>query len=233
MKKNRFAISTALIVTLMGCSRDYIDVFPEERYIQFTTSVTDTIPVSFFFYPNQDQIQYPLPVQLVGQMLEENFQFRIAVDEEASTARSEHYALPEQFLFSAGMTIDTVYLTVNKTPEMDESTFQLALQIVATNEALPGQSAFTRKVLRLNNMTSRPAWWDSTMENQLLGAYTDRKFQLFIEVTGVSDLSLYDSYQQREFMLQFKYYLIAMRDAGTPVLEADGTDMLSTIRIIG
>lgn len=217
----------------MGCSKHGIDVFPEEKYVQFTTSVADTTLVSFFFYPNQDHIQYPMPVQLIGRASEQDLTFHIEVDAAATTARSEHYTLPEQFTFRSGHTMDTIYLTVNKTPEMDTETFQLALQIVPTDEVFPGQTTFVRKILRLNNMTSRPAWWDSTMESQLLGAYTDRKFQLFIEVTGVNDLSIYEPAEQRDFMLQFKYYLIGKRDAGEAELEADGTDMLSTVRIIG
>lgn len=232
---NRFisAILIGTLMTLMGCTKDGIDEFPDERYVQFTTNLADTVSVSFFFYPNQDQIQYPVPMQLIGRVSEQDLTFQIAVDEAATTAQGQHYALPEQFVFRAGLMADTIYLTVNKTPEMDTETFQLALQIVPTDETLPGQSTFTRKILRLNNMTSRPTWWDSNMESQLLGAYTDRKFQLFIEVTGVNDLSIYDSSEQRDFMLQFKYYLIEKRDADEAILEEDGTDMLSTVRIIG
>lgn len=233
MNSRYFLIFLCCMALLAACNKDEIQTFGEQRYAQFTTPVADTAEVSFFFHPGQDIIQYALPVELIGRVSSHDVPYHIRVVDSVTTATGNHYSLPGSFQFDAGQTADTVYLTIHKTPEMESQAFLLVLEIAPTEEVLPGEKHFTRRALRLSDMTSRPTWWDANMVNLYLGVYTDRKYQTFIEVTGVADLSQFDSNEQRDLMLQFKYYLIDRKDAGDPVLEEDGTDMLSTVRIIG
>lgn len=116
---------------------------------------------------------------------------------------------------------------------MATKSFLLVLNIVEGGDIFPGQISNIRKVISMNDMVSKPSWWDAVMERSYLGVYTELKYRKFMEVTGVGNLGLYDKNHQRVYMLQFKYYLMDQKAAGTPVLEADGTDMLSTIPLIG
>lgn len=216
-----------------GCKKEEIQVYDAANYVQFASSYQDTINMSFFFYPNQDHVDLPVPVRLIGKMPENGLSFKLAVDQASSTALSTYYAMPETFLFRTGQPLDTAYITVNKTPEMTDKEFILAVDVVAFENVLPGQTEYTRRILRISNMVRKPAWWDTNMNTLYLGVYSEAKYRKFMEVTGVGDLPAYETYEQRNFMLQFKYYLIQMRDEGTPVLEADGSDMLSTIPLIG
>ncbi len=85
----------------------------------------------------------------------------------------------------------------------------------------------------ISNKVAKPAWWIGNVETLYLGKYTEKKFRTFMAVTGVGDITPYTDFEKRDLYLQFKHYLIAMKDAGTPVLEDDGTDMLSTVPLIG
>lgn len=233
MRLQRLFRFIGTLIAFAACTQDEIPVFQGNHYIQFTTAANDTASVSFFFHPDQERIEFPIPVKLTGRTPITDLPFRIVVDDSATTATAVHYTLPDNPRIRAGRVADTVYLTIHKAPEMDAATFRLALQIAPAEHASPGQWPYTRKVLLLSNLVSRPAWWDAVMESNYLGTFTERKFRTFIKATGISDLEPYDPGVQRDYMLQFKYYLIDMADAGTPVLEDDGKDMLSTVPLIG
>jgi len=216
-----------------SCKKREIPLYNGENYIQFTAAVQDTVNMSFFFYPNQDHVDLPIPVRLVGKMPSEALAFKIAADLTTTTALKNYYSLPDRFFFKAGKPLDTAYIRINKTPEMANKEFLLALDLVASETVLPGQTAYSRRVLKISDMVRKPVWWTTSIDTYALGVYSEAKYRKFMEVTGIGDLSVYSSFEQRDYMLQFKYYLIKMRDAGMPVLEADGRDMLSTVPLIG
>lgn len=218
---------------LANCKKEEIAVYDTGHYVQFTNSNLDTISLSFFFYPNQDQVKVALPVKLVGLMPTEDLHYKIGVSGEGTTAMPAHYTLADEFVFRKGLAMDTAYVLINKRPDLATQTFTLALQIAADGDVLPGQTNYTRRIFRINDMISRPNWWNATVESTYLGRYTEKKFRTFMAVVGVGDITPYSSFEQRDLYLQFKYYLIRMKEAGTPVLEDDGTDMLSTVPLIG
>ena len=229
-------ILTALLLSscfFYGCKKKDIPLYEGGNYVQFTAGLQDTLNMSFFFYPNKDVVDLPVPLRLVGKMSAEAIPFKIVADGAGSTALPNHYSLPESFFFKAGRPLDTAYIRINKTPEMANKEFVLVLKLEATENSMPGQTGYTRRVLKISDMVRKPLWWTTTIDTYSLGIYSEAKYRKFMEVTGIGDLSVYSTFEQRDYMLQFKYYLIKMRDAGTPVLEADGSDMLSTVPLIG
>jgi hypothetical protein len=61
-----------------------------------------------------------------------------------------------------------------------------------------------------------------------LGAYSDKKYTLFLEVVGV-DLTGANDNLLRHYSLLFKKYLNDQKAKGTPVLEEDGTEMVVAV----
>lgn len=78
----------------------------------------------------------------------------------------------------------------------------------------PGQNIYTRKVVRFSSLISQPLWWDDVVTESLLGKYTETKFRLFMEVTGVGDLTELSESERWSLARQFKYYLIKKKMRG-------------------
>ncbi len=233
--QNIFRTSLILLTAVLylsSCKKDGIDTYQAGRYIQFDQSYQDTIALSFFLYPNENEFQVPLPVELIGKITAQDLAYTIKADS-ATTATSSVYSLPASFSLGQGKPIDTAWIKVIKQPELQGKEVLLVLDITGSSDLKPGKTDNIRRVIRISDKISKPTWWDATMEAYYLGKYSDKKFSTFIQVVGTGDLSIYSAEQQRGLMLEFKYYLIKMRDAGTPVLEDDGTDMLSSIPLIG
>jgi hypothetical protein len=233
LMKRSFILYSFLLIAFFSCKKEEMPVYSAGHYIQFTQALTDTTNFSFFFHPGKDEVTVAMPLRLVGAMPEAPLRYELKVDAKATTAQSQHYSLPAGFEFRKGLAIDTAYLVIKKTPELATTTFLLAIEIAAAGDVLPGQTAYARRIFRINDMVTKPSWWDSNMDRFYLGEYTERKFRKFMEFTGVGDLSQKTDTEKTELIKRFKYYLIQMKDAGTPVLEDDGSDMLSTIPIAG
>lgn len=233
MKKENILFIMGLLLAFTACKKEKMTVYSSPQFIQFANRIEDTIILSFFFYPNQDQVTVALPVKLTGFMPAEDLKYEIGTDATLTSASAQHYSLASEYVYRKGRTSDTARLVIKKAPDLNSKSFYLVVQMKGGSTVFPGQIEYQKRVIKINNIISRPSWWNTAMVTTYLGAYTDRKYSKFIEVVNVGDLSLFTVSEQRELMLQFKYYLIEMRDAGTPVLEEDGKDMLSTIPLIG
>lgn len=233
LMKRSYILFSFLLTALYSCKKEEMQVYNAAHYVQFTQSLADTTNFSFFFHPGKSEVTVAMPVRLIGKMPEGNLKYELQVDAKVTTAEAKHYSLPATFDFRQGLATDTAFITIKKTPELTTRTVVLAIGIGATGDVQPGQTSYVRKIFRINDMVTKPSWWDSNMDRFYLGDYTERKFRKFMEFTGVGDLGDKSNSEKTELIKRFKYYLIQMKDAGTPVLEDDGSDMLSTIPIAG
>lgn len=225
-------IGLATLLTA-SCKREEVQLYSGEQYVQFIGSVQDTIVFSFFFYPGQSEVQVPLPVKLVGFMPDKDLEYTIAVHQEGTTAAAEHFTIPSSFTFRKGLLRDTAYITVKNRPNLATNEVRLAFYIKDGTELQAGQSEYAYRVIKLSDRVSKPVWWDANMDRFYLGNYSELKFRKFMEVTGVGDLTTYSDPERRVLMLRFKYYLIEMKENGTPLLLEDGSDMLASVPLIG
>lgn len=233
MKKcNSIFIITLALFTL-GCKKEDIITYNDVHYVQFTRNITDTLDFSFFFYPGKDEVLVALPVKLIGRMPAADLSYQIAVVQEDSNAPDNIYTLPNTFTFRKGLAQDTAYITFRNAVELRSQKYKLSLQIQNTSEVKAGQTNYARYAFRISDMVTKPTWWNAEMDRFYLGVYGEKKFRAFMEVTGIGDLSVMDFNEARIYMIQFKHYLIEMKGKGTPLLMEDGTDMLSTIPLVG
>src|SRR5690606_18110983 len=110
---------------------------------------------------------------------------------------------------------------------------KLAFFIKNTDKVKSGQHEYSYHVIKFSDKVAKPVWWDANMDRLYLGIYSETKYRKFMEVTGVGDITTYSDSERRIIMLKFKYYLIEMKDKGTPVLLDDGSDMLASVPLIG
>lgn len=69
------------------------------------------------------------------------------------------------------------------------------------------------------------------MTGSYLGDYSDKKYTLFIQETGVADLDPNNADELRYYTIIFKNYLLREKDNNRTVREEDGTEM--TVNLIG
>lgn len=221
------------IYLLMSCNKESITMYQDNvSYVQFAESYLDSVNVSFFLYPTENVYKLPLALKLAGTPLQEDTEFTIAILDE-STASPEHYNLPDKIEFRANCATDTLVLNLNKVDGLDKEPVRLVLEIQGKGNLRAGQTIYTRKIIWLSNAIAQPSWWDQSFSRSFLGVYTDKKFSEFIRITKTGDLDGMEPDRIRALCLKFKAELVRLRNAGTPILEADGTDMLSTIPLLG
>ncbi|TCC94685.1 DUF4843 domain-containing protein [Pedobacter hiemivivus] len=225
--------AVACLIGITSCKRNEIQPYNGDRYLQFVDKYTDTIPVSFFLYPNKNEFQIKLPVKMVGIKTTENLSFSINVDAKATTAFPSLFNLDLKGTFKKGQARDTIIVNVFRQADLKGKETFLVLDLVANDNFKLGEVINRRRVLRITDKISKPVWWDATMTSTYLGTYSDKKFRTFVEVTGEGDLEIFSTEKRRDLMLEFKYYLIRMKDLGTPILEENGSDMLGSVPLIG
>jgi hypothetical protein len=225
-----FILFIALVAAL-GCKKDDINVYDGGNYIQFTRSYSDSSLFNFLALPNDDEGLTPLAVELTGLPADRDRIYKISVVKELSTASDANYTLPASFTLKANKVKDTAWLTVRKTPQISEKPVKLVLKIDATDDLQIGQIDHSAIILYISNVVARPDWWDDNVEGRFLGEYSNKKYLLFIQVTGQADLDPQNENLLRYHTIRFKNYLLQEKDAGRTVYEENGSEMI--VALIG
>ena len=219
------------VMSVAGCKKEEMETYAGLNYIQFVDSYADSTTLSFFFYPGQSELSYPLEVKLLGFMKEEQVHYKLKVVEEETTATPDLYDIPEAQVLQAGKVTDMAKITFKKAEKLNTKAFRIVVDVVNSDDALAGEMLYCRKVFWISNMIAQPEWWDANIVKSFLGVYSDLKFEEFIKVAETGDLSDKSSDEKRALVLKFKYYLQKRIDDGDPVKEADGSIM--TVPILG
>ena len=226
-----FAMSLGFAFT--ACSKEEVELFDTKNtnYIQFVDASTDTSAFSFMFHPEvADGGSYDLaiPVKILGLAHDVDREFKIEVIAEATSAETKHFALPESFVMRAGMYEDTVFIKLYRTPDLKTSEVSLGIRIIDNAKFLAGVYDYRERHWVISDKIAQPEWWNSTVVSTYLGSYSDKKYDLLIRVTGVSDWSELSADEMRFMALQLKRYLAAENAAGRPVYEdAAGTELMN------
>ena len=228
--KNKIFTLTVSILLWVGCDRREIPTYDTKiHYIEFENATTDSTIFTFIYYPNDDYYDLPVGVKLAGDVADRDMTYNIVVDEELSTVESKHYALPQSMVFRQGMFHDTCYVRLNKTEDLDSKSVRLVLRLVGTSDMPVGKLENSVAVVLFSNTVEQPVWWNSDVETYYLGTYSQKKFLLFLEVTG-ADLTDATVSEIRAAALEFERYLIDHK--GEPeTVEDDGQPM--TVPVLG
>lgn len=221
----------ALLALVQSCSKDEIMRYDSGNYVQFNKSFKDSSMFSFLALPDDDEAKTPLVIELVGKPSDKDRQYKISVANELTTATPGHYSLPSSFTLRANRTTDTAWVTVKKLPDLSVKPVRLVLKIESTDELKFGQIDYCVSILNISNVIARPDWWNQTVEWYYLGEYSDKKYSLFIQVTGLSEINSSNIDIVRYYTMKLKNYLLQEKDAGRTVYEDNGTEM--TVEMIG
>lgn len=200
-----------------------------EDYIQFSKIVTDSSTCSFLVNPDASELKFPLQVEIVGIPPAMDKKYKLAVVEELTNAPQANYQINESYTFRAGMVVDTCWLTIKNTPEIAVKPVRLVVKLVDSQDFKVGQTEYSASIINISNKAFKPVWWNDLVTNFYLGEYSDKKYRLFISLTGSVDIDIANKTELTEKTLVLKYYLQKEKEAGRTVYEEDGREMTVTL----
>lgn len=212
---------------LAGCSKDAVDQYGDESFVFFVNKGNDTsavklIEYSFAFHPGAEKDTIPLLVKLMGRLKEEGRPISITVDASHTTALSGDYQLPAAATLRAGRSVDTVFLVLNKSDRLKTEKFQIRISLQANEYFLLGPPANRYTDITFSDMIAQPGWWTTTVTNNFLDKYSDAKYRLFIEATGISDMTGLAETEQRAYAIIFRDFLARGRENGEVFIDENG-----------
>lgn len=220
-----------IIIIFASCNEDEIPLYESSDYINLKVDNESEYIQAFSLTPGKNEALVPVIIELIGNISDKDREINYSVVEEETTASSDNYDLPETFTFSKGKHIDTIYVKLLNTEALKQEVKSLTLKLEDSQDFMVGLPTNSILHIKMHDKLAKPNWWDSTIVDEFLGEYSDEKFKLFIEVTGVADFGGKDEDYKRNYSLKFKYYLQRQKDEGNEVKEKDGSPM--TVTIIG
>jgi hypothetical protein len=228
MKKIVLMLVSACLLWLTGCQEDKIDLYHGDHYIRIIKNLTsDSTTVAFLLAPGATELDSMLIVETAGLAYPIEKLYKISVDKQLTTAiEGKHFKLPEKTTFKAGQNRDTIPIKFCRTADMKDQSFRLVLRVEENENFKLGQIQYQYKVFLVHDKISQPAWWTTDVSYSYLGSYSDLKYQYFIDVTGIADLTDATYSELRVYALKLKYWLEEQKQNGHTILEVNGDEMV-------
>jgi hypothetical protein len=216
-----------LFCWMAGCKKDAIDEYGERSYIYLANAAEDTsmmrpVEYSFAFNPGAGQDTVPLLVKLIGRLGDQDRPIAVTVDASQTTALTSDYTLPDPVLFRAGRPMDTIYLVLYNSDRLKTGKFKLRLVLNENEYFMPGPPNNSFVDVTFSDMIAKPDWWNDEVERNFLGVYSDTKYRLFIEATGISDMTDLSESEQRAYAVIFRDFLARGRENGEVYEDENG-----------
>ena len=143
------------ILVLGACSKDDIKTYRGDNYLQFVKVVTDSSVCSFLAYPNDNELEFPVEVEVIGLPSDREQEYKISVDQAKSTATTANYRLPDKFTMKPGKVRDTCKITFVKTAEISTVALRLTLKLESTTDFLLGQTECRSAIIYVSNVAGQ------------------------------------------------------------------------------
>ncbi len=223
----QYIIILGLLTILFSCEKSDIPTYSAQDYIKFTKNLDDSTNFTFLFHPGVQSYDLALPLEISGIPVVQDKAYKIVVDTKLSTAiEGTHFSLPAHMVFRTGNVIDTCFIKLYKTADMKSNTYRIVLRLEPTTDfGVIGQIEYTVAIINVSDKVAKPDWWEGNVEWYYLGDYSDTKFQKFIEVTGISDLTDASDGLIRAYALQFTFWLQEETRNNRTVYDENGDPM--------
>lgn len=218
------------VLFFIGCEKEKAELFTDTRYIKFrfyNDLGDDYYKVTYSFAYEPDEVretELRVPVEFRGYSLTEGLAYSVAVDT-GTTLPKDCFRLEERQVFPAHSgSIDSLKVTLLRSEILQETSKTLRLLLVSNEnfETYMQDSLFVE--ITVDDIFTKPAWWDYAIEEAYLGKYSALKYQEFIAETGISDFGILDASEKRHYAQMFKRAL-----EKNPRLDEDGKPMSVTI----
>jgi hypothetical protein len=222
-----FYLITLLCCWLMSCKKDAVNEFGETSYVYLANKLTDTgsvkpIEYSFAFHPGANKDTIPLLIKLAGRLSDHDRPLGLTVDASNTTALTGDYELPGPNVLRTGHAWDTIALVLHNSDRLKTGKVKLRLVLNETEFFRLGPAGNRHIDITFSDMIARPAWWNQDMEQLFLAAYSDTKYRLFIEATGIADLTGVTETERRAYAIIFRDFLAHGRENGEVYVDENG-----------
>jgi len=172
-----------------GCKRADLHTYNHSANIYFdlTDSQRDSIIYTFAYDLSKASDTVYIPVRLSGIREIYDRRYMAYVEQDSSTAvAGVHYeALQETYILPANFGRTYLPLIIYNTPDLESSTVSVILKLRASDDLGIENPQLIRAKIVFSAQLEEPVWW-----RMWLGNYSRTKHQLFILVTGQTELTM-------------------------------------------
>lgn len=240
---------------LVSCSQEEIKTYNDTDNIYFSLAVypyikkenvpirTDSTGFSFALEKaSLDKKVFLIPIRVQGKLSNVDRKVKVTVDPSSTAVEETNFSLPENILIRAGKEVDTIAVTVYRTPDLklkmatlvlnleENEFFSTKMQSTVTNVITKKTMSFVRFKLSFDDRMTEPKGW----YQYFLGNFSAKKFLLmcdllnldstmFITAVGTNGLTSADYRYYGTFM---KRYLEDQKASGNTIYEEDGSEMI-------
>lgn len=203
IKKKYVFAGVCLAAALFACDEREPAAFDDISGIYFNNrsssrALLDSVDVTFV-YESSDEVEVPVAIQLLGRPTDQARPISIQVTSD-DAVQGVDYTLPERAELAAGATSLDYIVTLKRTAALKESKKTIYLEIFAnecfalpvTNEIQSSGdtiSTLRYRILFSDMFTTAPSAW----EEDLLGEFTQQKFELICDVLDIDPADFNDS----------------------------------------
>lgn len=212
-----------------SCKKVEMKIFTDKSAIYFPTETgwlgadkkgIDSVHVSFFHNPGKEELTIPFRIALIGGLLAKDTEYELEIIDSLTTAKPDEYALPERLLFKKGVNMDSLFIKIFKKDRLSESDARVVFKIVENENFRQGYFNKLTVKLRFDNIISKPTWWDNIIEFVYLGAFSAKKYEVFIIVSGLNTIEGIEPWELRQICLDMRKYI-----EKEGITEVDGSPM--------
>ena len=193
MKQYIIGIFASLFV-LASCQERNPDLFMDISGVYFNNmsgrmAVVDSIDITFV-YEAEDELEVPVKVQLLGRTADVDRQFGLTVVSD-NAKEGVDYVLPDQAILPAGSSTVDYIVKLKRTPALKNEKKMIHLQIHANEhfdlpvtemvQVSDTVSILDYRIYFSDMFTKAPSAW----ETNLLGEFTQQKFELICKVLDI------------------------------------------------
>lgn len=199
--KRKWYIICSLIILLAACQENEMDEFDNEGAVYFQmnsmdwSDVIDSVMYSFAGKTVEvDTVK--LQVNLMGKAVDYDRTIQLVVDAANTTAEEGvHFeALKTSYILPAyAYSVQIPVVLYGKDPQLENRSFQLALQLEATPDLQLGLSNRTAVRIIFSNRLTKPSYWDDYLIYNF-GTYSKVKHEYCIQILGEDFPASYAEY---------------------------------------
>lgn len=205
-----------------ACKKDQLDEYGDTSYIYLASDTATKVEYSFAFNPGADKDTVPIPVKLIGKLAAADRPVALVVVTSHTTAIKSDYTLPSPIVLRSNRALDTINLVLHNSARLQTQRFKIRLMLQENDVFQLGPQTNRYIDITFSDMIARPSWWNTVVTTNFLGQYSDAKYRLFIEATGVADMTGLSENEQRAYAVIFRDFLARGREAGEVYEDENG-----------
>ncbi len=251
--KKYFYTSLLIAIMVLGfvsCSNEDIPAYSGKDIVYFEWAksgtggrsliLIDSMSYSFAYQlPSVTDTTIKVPIKVQGPTKNTDRKVNLEVSQTSTAQAGVHYTIPETIVVPADSVRAIVPITLNRVADLKDAILSLKIELLAnenfetsiynTKEAnnIDRVLSYTQFEITFSDILTQPAKW-SVLSNWL-GPWSTKKLYLLAEVNNMPVPDYNDFPDLVEFFAHvavLKAYLKKQKEAGTPVLEDDKSEMV-------